>query len=124
MTQTDKSIQFTSHRVEVANEYEIGERVVFQGEGEIVGSKTASVGKDGECSVTYRVMPILCEYKASEREGITDVGYTKADSPSKRLRSSLFVLWSQQYQNKYPDFENYYSAAIEKLISDTKARLI
>ena len=42
-------------------------------------------------------------------------------SPSKRLRSVLFILWKQR--GKQGDFETYYRAQIERLIDQIKEKL-
>ena len=42
-------------------------------------------------------------------------------TPSKRLRASLYVLWTQK--NVEEDFESYYKRQMEKIIETVKARL-
>jgi hypothetical protein len=44
-------------------------------------------------------------------------------SPSQRLRSVLYVAYSQQKQKFYPDFESYYRAKMEQIINHYKNNL-
>ena len=124
MTLTDKSLQFTAHKVEVANDYTIGERLVFQGEGEVIGSKTVGVGKDRETAITYRLMPILVAFKASEIEKKEDIGTTEKKPRARRHRDLLYVYWDQNFKYKYPEFDAYYEAYYDKLDTNIREKLL
>lgn len=45
-------------------------------------------------------------------------------SPSQRLRNTLYVLWEQKHKEKYPEFEVFYRAKMEKFIEAIKEKLI
>lgn len=58
------------------------------------------------------------------KEPIDALGLPKeGESPSRRLRSALYVHWEQQYQGKYRTFEEFYSVYMEKLIDNVKDKL-
>lgn len=44
-------------------------------------------------------------------------------SPSKRIRNCLWILWSQKYQTRYPVFEDFYRAQVEKICDFIKSKL-
>ena len=50
-----------------------------------------------------------------------DVDFPSSKTPSQRLRSALFVLWSQQ--GKQGEFKDFYASRLEKIIDFVKDKL-
>lgn len=125
MEATEKHIKFTSAHIEVNQDYDINDRVIFQGEGEVTKQEMRSVGKDGEFTRVTHIMPLVVTFQQSE--GVykaPDVGSTAKKSKSKQLRDIMFIQWSQQLQTKYPEFEIYYNAAMDKLIETVRQKIV
>jgi len=44
-------------------------------------------------------------------------------SKAQRLRSSLYVLWKQSHEDKYEEFESFYSLYMENVISNVQKQI-
>lgn len=44
-------------------------------------------------------------------------------TPSQRLRGVLFILWKQEYQDKYGTFNEFYQKTMERIIDQYKLKL-
>lgn len=63
----------------------------------------------------------------AKQEGIIelelDMEAGEKKTPSARLRAILYVLWEQQYKEKYKEFAVFYAAKMETLINSIKEQL-
>lgn len=121
---TERVIKFTSNSLEVSEDYEKDTRIVFQGEGEI-RSVEDTTNSDGTDRRKYKLEPLSVELKqldSKERE--SEIAKPKLKSKSQELRSILFVYWGQEWQIKYPNFDAYYEAAMDKIIDNVRKELI
>jgi len=70
----------------------------------------------------------MTELFSALNNDIHEIGFeqdsSESKSPSARLRNVLYVIWSQSNKAKYPDFELYYRAWMEKKINEIKDKLI
>lgn len=124
MKPTEKNVKFTGNYLEVNQDYEINARVLFQGEGEVVKTEQKSIGKDGECNQITHIMPLIIEIKPSEGTYQPKViGTSGKKSKSKQLRDIMYIQWSQQLRIKYPEFEIYYNAAMDRLIEAVRVKI-
>ena len=124
MNMHDNRLKFSGHHVELPEEYELGANILFKGEGEIIKREQKDTN-DGEYIQTHTLRPKLVELIASESvfQSQPTIAVPLSKSRSKQLRDTLFVYWDQQLRNKYPDFEKYYDATMDKIINDVKEKL-
>lgn len=122
----DHRIKFSGQQMDTQTLYKSGERVIFQGSGEVAQEAHKPAG-DGTDIVISTIRPLLVEVKLDGSDATPEtkkeIAKPKVKSPSQRLRAVLWLLWEQQYKHKYPDFENYYLVSIEKLIDAIKTKL-
>lgn len=124
MIPTEKNVKFTGNYIEINQDYDINARVIFQGEGEVTRTELKSIGKDGECNQITHIMPLIVEIKPSEGTYQPKViGTSGKKSKSKQLRDILFIYWSQNQAHKYPDFEVFYNAYIDRQIEKVRTLL-
>lgn len=124
MTPSEMRLKFSNHHLEVNVDYPLNSRVLFQGEGEIVDEHRKNVGEDGRYLSIKSVQPLITEFRESQGIYTPQRGEMVGKSPSKRLRDSLFIYWDQQLSTKYPDFEIYYEAAMDKITEEVKRKII
>lgn len=125
MQAIEKRFKFTSTQIEINLDAEVNNRVVFQGEGEVVKQEMKSVGKDDECILISHIEPLLASFQASEGHYAKPViGTGVKKSKSKQLRDLIFIMWSQQWQSKYPNFETYYDATMDKLMEKVRSQIV
>jgi hypothetical protein len=124
MTPTEKNVKFTGNYLEVNQDYEINARVIFQGEGEVTKTEQKSIGKDGECNQITHIMPLIIEIKPSEGTYQPKViGTSGKKSKSKQLRDLLFIYWSENQAHKYPVFEVFYNAYIDRQMDKIRQKI-
>lgn len=125
MTINENRVRFTGHHVEIPEPYELGANILFKGEGEIAQIQQKDGGDGTYCQI-HLLRPKLVELAASEAifKSEPTVGKFVGKSKSKQLRDLIFVYWDQQLKNKYPNFETYYDAVMDKFINEWKEKLV
>lgn len=120
----EKRIKFSANQHEIETTLKGDERVIFQGEAEVSATTTKPLG-DGSELVIYTLKPLLVQIQGSDPIYNTpkQTAKPKNKSKSEELRNILYVYWSQQLSGKYPNFDKYYNAYMDKHIDNIKEKL-
>lgn len=120
----EKRIKVSGTHHEIGTELHDGERVAMQAECEVSATTTKPAG-DGNSIAIYTLKPLVVEIIGIDSEYQTpkQTAVPKNDSPSKRLRNTLYVLWEQQYKHKMGS-EDHYNMVMDKIIDHYKDKLL
>ncbi len=118
-------LKFSGHQAEVEKDYTLGQRIVYQGEGEVIKREERYQGEDGESVPVITVRPIVVELR-----GLKDGIYQEPEATTTKKHSWIYLhrlkvrdYWEQQLSAKYPDFDKYWQAYKDKLDQNITEKL-
>ena len=117
----ESRLKFSGSHIEIPAPLNLGDEVIYRGNGSV----TNEINRDNEDDTfisIYTVRPVFVELEAL-RQG-ENIPYLKTKaiaagpkSRSKKLREMIYRYWQQELSGKYPKFDVYYHAYMDKLIN-------